>query len=445
MSDLYLTQLELPSGLTYDLVDAGARELISAINNWEYIVCSSAANTPKGVTWDNDGTTVTGTLDPSADTMYKIYLVPSENGSDDIFDEYITVNPSGSTYIWEMFGCTGMPDMTQYLKNQTGKEGSTAGDLAYKDTASGSTTVAVPATYTTSVTTATTSDESVSVTGTTAGSVSETKSAVTISAAGSGEATYTPAGSNADSAVTGTCAVTAAGSIGIGSGTANYTPAGSNEASSVSGSCAVTAEGTIGVGSGTANYTPAGNVSVATAGSTATIANPTAATVVTGMSVADASETTATGELAYFTVSGTKLTLKKIIETTGDSITTSDVTVKTGDASYSFSGTGVDLQFTGSSATGTISGTAAAQTFTGTGVDLEFTGSSASGTISGTAAGQTFTGTGARLVTDSQVLTGASFTGASMTSTGTVAVPATYTASTSTATTEDKTVSITVS
>lgn len=49
-----------------------------------------------------------------------------------------------------------------------------------------------------------------------------------------------------------------------------------------------------------------------------------------------------------------------------------------------------------------------------------------------------FTGTGARLVTDSQVLTGASFTGASMTSTGSV----TATGSVATATTENKTVTV---
>lgn len=49
-----------------------------------------------------------------------------------------------------------------------------------------------------------------------------------------------------------------------------------------------------------------------------------------------------------------------------------------------------------------------------------------------------FTGTGARLVTDSQVLTGASFSGASMTSTGSV----TATGSVATATTENKTVTV---
>lgn len=172
------------------------------------------------------------------------------------------------------------------------------------------------------------------------------------------------------------------------------------------------------------------------------------------MSVAAPSSTTATGELVYCSVSGTKLSLKKFVETTGASITTSNVTVKNGDAAYEFTGTGKELKFTGSSSSGTISGTAAAQTFTGDDTYLKtasevataasFSGSSSTGTISGTAAAQTFTGTGARLVTDSEVLTGASFTGASMTSTGSY-TPATPTVSTTTASTEDKTVSITVS
>lgn len=392
MANPYLTQVELPSGSVYDLVDQGARDLIDAINNWEYVVCSSAANTPKDVTWTSGSTTITGTLVASADTMYKIYLVPSTNGTNDIYDEYVTVNPSGTTYKWEMFGNTALPDMTQYLKNKSGHSGGTAGDLAYKDSASGSGTVAVPKTFTTTITPAA---KSVSVSGTTTGSVSVTKSAVTVSKASSGTATYTPAGTNASSTVSGTCSVTPSGSISKGTGTANYTP-----------------EGTV----------AAPTISVATAGSTTTIKNPTSKTVVTDMSVADPSSTTATGELVYCSVSGTKLSLKKFVETTGASIKTSNVTVKNGDASYS----------------------ASAPAFTGTGAELKFTGSASSGTISGTAAAQKFTGTGARLVTDSEVATDASFTGASMTSTGSY-TPAAGTASTTVATTENKTVSVTVS
>ena len=392
MANPYLTQVELPSGSVYDLVDQGARDLIDAINNWEYVVCSSAANTPKDVTWISGSTTITGTLVASADTMYKIYLVPSTSDTGDIYAEYITVNPSGTTYNWEKFGNTKLPDMNDYLKNKTGHSGGTAGDLAYKDSASGSGTVAVPKTFTTTITPAA---KNVSVSGTTTGSVSVTKSAVTVSKASSGTATYTPAGTNATSSVSGTCSVTPSGSISKGTGTANYTP-----------------EGTV----------AAPTISVATAGSTTTIKNPTSKTVVTDMSVADPSSTTATGELVYCSVSGTKLSLKKFVETTGASITTSNVTVKNGDASYS----------------------ASAPAFTGTGAELKFTGSASSGTISGTAAAQKFTGTGARLVTDSEVATDASFTGASMTSTGSY-TPAAGTASTTIATTENKTVSVTVS
>ena len=387
-----LTQIELPTGSVYDLVDQGARDLIDAINNWEYVVCTSAADTPQGVQWTSGGTTITGTLVAASTTMYKIYLVPSANGTNDIYDEYVTVNPSGTTYTWEMFGNTTLPDMTQYVKNKSGHSGGTAGDLAYKDSASGSGSVAIPSSFTTTITPAA---KDVSVSGTTTGSVSVTKSAVTVSKAASGTATYTPAGTNAASTVSGSCTVTPSGTISKGTGTANYTPEGS---------------------------VAAPTISVATAGSTTTIKNPTSKTVVTDMSVADPSATAATGELVYCTVSGTKLSLKKFVETTGDSITTSNVTVKNGDASYS----------------------ASAPAFTGTGAELKFTGSSSSGTISGTAAAQTFTGTGARLVTDSEVATDASFTGASMTSTGSY-TPAAGTATTTVAGSTSTTVNVTVS
>lgn len=442
-----LTQIELPTGSVYDIVDQGARNLIAALHSWEYVVCTSAANTPEGVTWQSGSTTVTGTLVAASTTMYKIYLVPTTSSGNDSFAEYITINTSGTTYNWEMFGSVKLPDMTQYVKNKSGHTGGTAGDLAYKDSASGSGTVAVPKTYTTSVSTATTESKSVSVSGTTTGSVSVTKSAVEITPATTGTAAnkYKPAGTNSSSSVSGSCSVTPSGTISVGNGTANYTPAGTNSSSSVSGSCSVTPSGTISVGTGTVNYTPAGSVTVKTAGSTTIINNPTSKTVVTDMAVADPSSTAATGELVYCSVSGTKLTLKKFVETTGASISTSSVTVKNGDAAYQFGGTGAELKFTGSSSSGTISGTAAAQTFTGTGKELKFTGSASSGTISGTAAAQTFTGTDTYFKTASDVATGASFTGASMTSTGSVDVPKTYSASTTTATTENKTVSITVS
>lgn len=380
----YIEQLELPSGSIYDLHDSR----VDSINNWQYVVCTDATNTPKDVTWKSGSTTITGTLVAAATTMYKIYLVPSVNGTNDIYDEYVTVNNSGTSYIWELFGNTSLPDMTQYVKNKSGHSGGTAGNLAYKDTASGS--VEVPSTYTstTSVSTATTESKTVSVTGTTKGSVSVTSSAVEITPSATGTAAN------------------------------KYTPAGSNTSSDVTGSCSVTPSGSISVGTGTANYTPEGSISVSSAGSTTTIKNPTSKTVVTDMSVSDPSATTATGELVYCSVSGTKLILKKFVETTGASISTSDVTVKDGDASYSFSGTGKELKFTGSASSGTISGTAAAQTFQGT--DTYFK-------------------------TASNVATGASFVGDSMTSEGSVDVPKTYSATTTTTTDTTDTKTVTVS
>lgn len=131
-----ITQIQMPSGTTYDIQDQGARDLIAAINNWSYVVCTSAANTPKDVTWTSGSTTITGTLVASSSTMYKIYLVPDTNGTNDVYDEYITVNPSGTTYKWEMFGNTKLPDMNDYVKNKSGHSGGTAGDYAYANSAS---------------------------------------------------------------------------------------------------------------------------------------------------------------------------------------------------------------------------------------------------------------------------------------------------------------------
>ena len=69
-----------------------------------------------------------------------------------------------------------------------------------------------------------------------------------------------------------------------------------------------------------------GHITGATNAATATIKNPTKKTVVTDMSVEEPSSTAVTGELAYYSVSNETLILKKIVETTGDSITTTNVT-----------------------------------------------------------------------------------------------------------------------
>lgn len=149
--------------------------------------------------------------------------------------------------------------------------------------------------------------------------------------------------------------------------TGNFTPSGSV---------------TISTGTGTANYTPTGSVStptisVSSAGSTTTIKNPTSVTVAKTVATAAPSATAPSNAVTWCAVSGETLSLYQIGYTTGASITTSNVTVKNGDASYSssqptFSGTGVELKgsFSGTqgsvSVTGTPSGTVSQPSFTGT-------------------------------------------------------------------------------
>ena len=358
-----ISKITLPTGNTYDIKDERARELIAAINNWEYVVCTDASNTPYGITWDDEGTTITGTLVATANTMYKIYLVPATDETANIYAEYITVNPATSTYQWEMFGSTALPDMSQYMKNKSGHESGTAGDLAYKNTASGSTTVTVPKTYATTTTIDTTESKSITSTGTTTGSVSITKGAVEIKPKASGTAAnkYTPGGSNADSAVSGSCAVTATGSVS----------------------------------------TP--TISVKTAGATTTV-----------NSITDVG-TLPSATMPTYTVANETLTITAGSFSAGTLPTKgADTTVKTSDAAYQST-------------------------------QPVFTGTEATGTISGTAEGQTFTGEDTYFETASNVATDASFVGDSISVTGSVAVPKTFTSETVTDTTESQSVSITVS
>ena len=176
--------------------------------------------------------------------------------------------------------------------------------------------------------------------------------------------------------------------------TGNFTPAGS--VSTTYNTTSTSASG---------EYTPAGTVStptisVQTAGSTTTINNPTSKTVVTDMSVSAPASGTATGELVYCSVSGETLSLSKFIETTGASITTSNVTVKNGDAAYqssqpTFTGTKAYAHhtFTGTqgsvSVSGTIANSASLTTYTASAtgrVDITPAGTVSQPTFSGTAA-----------------------------------------------------------
>ena len=336
-----ISKIKVPSGTEYDLKDAWARSQIEAITGGSAIVFKGVSSTAL-----TDGGTEKPTVNGS---------VVNDVATGDLYfygtDEFIW----GANNTWQELG----PSLT------------TLGDLAYADTAS--------TTYTPS------------------GSVSLTNSntTATVSPASSGDATYTPAGSISGAAFTGASMTS----------TGTFTPAGSVSLTNSNTTATVSA-----ASSGDATYTPAGSVSaptisVASAGATTTIKNPTKATVTTAVTAAAPGATAPNNNLTYYSVSNEVLSLYQIGYNTGDSITTSDVTVKTGDASYeasapSFTGTGARL------VTGNISVPSSAS-FSGTEGSV-----SVSGTTTGSVSQGTFTGTGVRLVTGNiSVPSSASFSG----------------------------------
>lgn len=205
------------------------------------------------------------------------------------------------------------------------------------------------------------------------------KAKSTVSPASSGTATYTPAGS----VTFGTKAKSTVSPAD--SGAATYTPAGTIAVNAASGT-------------GT-SYTPEGSVeaptiSVSSAGSTTTIHNPTKVTVAKTVEAAAPGATAPSNSITYYSVANETLSLYQIGYTTGDSITVSDTTVKTGDASY----------------------TATAPAFTGTEKKLAFSGTGARlQTDSEVPSAASFSGTGVRLETDSQIPGSASFSGTAAT------------------------------
>lgn len=335
-----ISKITLPSGTSYQLKDSVAREAIASINSFEYVIAKDAATTPEGVTWTKDGTSVTGTLVASATTAGNIYLVPSQNGAHDVFDEYLTVTEDKVTYVWEMFGNTDA-----HLED--------LGALAYKDSASGS---------------------------------------------------YTPAGTVSQPNFTGD-SLTSTGNVTATGTVSKPTFTGTEGDVSVSG----TPAGTIGVGAGTANYTPGGTVSTPTITVT-----PTSATKYVASSATSGGAVTA-GQAASCTLPtlATSVVEENLtLNWTDGSFTANTPTVVTlptfetatvvsgiesATASQpSFTGTGVELTFSGNTLTSsgkfTPDGAVSQPTFTGDSVSV-----SVSGTPTGTVSQPTFTGTNATI------------------------------------------------
>lgn len=279
-----ISQITLPSGTTYDIKDAWAREQIQNLAGGNAIVFKGVSSTVL-----TDG----GIENPTVNDV----AIKTKTTGDLYFynkEEFIW----GSDNKWHSLG----PQL-QAL-----------GDLAYKDsiTVKYAKTTGVSSTFT------------------------GTSSNVSMSIGTAGTNNYTPAGTITGGAFS--------GSASTFSGT--YTPEGSVSLTTSNKTA------TVSTTSGAVTYTPGGTVStptisVKTAGTTATIKNPTSVTVAKTVAAA-APTSTVSNEVTYYSVSNENLTLYKLGYTTGASITTTNVTVKTGDAAYqsnqpSFSGTGVRL------------------------------------------------------------------------------------------------------
>lgn len=332
-----ISKITLPNGNTYNIKDAEARAQISALTGGDAVVFMGVSTTALTDGGSESPTVGGSTKTPAAGQLY-FY------GS----QEFIY----GTDNKWH-----GLGDL------------SSLGTLASKNKVKydKATSVGYTSTNSTKSIDITGSSAAVSITATAnnsgnytpAGTVSQpTFSNGSIS--GSGKTT--PTGTVSQPSFSGTGVRLVTGNIAVPT-SASFT--GTEATISVSG----TATGTVSqptfsgtkasgltvspAASGTATYTPEGTVaaptiSVATAGSTTTIKNPTSVTVAKTVVAAAPGATAPNNNLTYYSVSDETLSLYQLGYTTGASITTSNVTVKNGDAAYSasapaFTGTGKRL------------------------------------------------------------------------------------------------------
>ena len=336
-----LSRITLPSGTVYDLKDQGARDLIDALSGYTKFL----------------GVTTTALTDGSTTNPITI------NGDSVTADTGSIATYGSEEFIWNGTAWQAFGDL------------SALGDLAYKDSASGSFTPA--------------------------GTVSKptftgSQSSVAVTATANTNGNYQPAGTVSKPSFTG-AAMTSTG---------KFTPAGSVGLTTSNKTATVSA-----ASSGTATYTPAGSVSTPTitvTPSTTTIKNPTSQTVAKTLATAAPGATAPANAITYYSVVGETLNLYQIGYTTGASISTSDVSVVNGITSATssqptFTGTGARLvtgniavptsaSFTGDegdvSVSGTTTGSVSQPTFTGTKVQLAGTT-----TAAGSVSQPTFTGT----------------------------------------------------
>ena len=357
-----ISVIKLPSGTEYSLKDAQARADIATLQN----VTTGAMHYV--------GVTTTALSDGATTNPIKIDNVDYTAVAGDVAiystREYVF---STSDNKWHEFGSTGSLKALAF-KDSASTKYTPAGSVSQPTFTGTSSTVTITATDNTSGN----YQPKGSVTVTTKSTANKT---ATVAPAASGTATYTPSGSITNATFTGTATTS----------TGKFTPSGTVGLTNTNQTTTVSA-----ATSGTATYTPAGSVgtptiSVKTAGTTTTIKNPTSTTCAKTVVAAAPGSTAPANAITYYSVSGETLSLYQLGYTTGASISTSDVTVKTGDAEYqsskpSWTGTGARL------VTGNISVPSSAS----------FTGTEGNVSVSGTPTGSVsadFEGDAVRLVT----------------------------------------------
>lgn len=101
-----ISKITLPSGNTYDIKDATARELIAGGISfnvvWDGTSTPVVANIPAGVVVTYNGTDYMGTMAASSAGAGTFYLVKS-GASPNAYDEYVVAGPSGGQF-WERLG-----------------------------------------------------------------------------------------------------------------------------------------------------------------------------------------------------------------------------------------------------------------------------------------------------------------------------------------------------
>jgi len=112
-----ISKIQLPSGGVYDIVDAQAREMLSAgvsfIVAWDGTSSPVAADIPSGVKVTYNNTETTGSLSAASSVAGAFYLVKSKtlptDDTLDNYDEYVVIKPDtedDTTWYWEKIGDT---------------------------------------------------------------------------------------------------------------------------------------------------------------------------------------------------------------------------------------------------------------------------------------------------------------------------------------------------